>query len=35
MNKIFAKKLEVFIIIYLDNLFIYTIDDKNGHIVAI
>ena len=35
INKIFAEKLDIFIIVYLDNILIYTEDDGNGHIVAI
>ena len=35
INKIFAEKFDIFIIVYLDNIFIYTDDDKKGHIVAI
>ena len=35
INKIFAEKLEIFVIVYLDNIFIYTDDNRNGHIAAI
>ena len=35
INKIFTKKLDIVIIIYLDNILIYTDNDKNGHIAAI
>ena len=35
INKIFAKKLDIFIIVYLDDIFIYTDDDGNGHIIVI
>ena len=35
INKILAKKLNIFVIVHLDNIFIYTDDDKDGHIVAI
>ena len=34
INKILAKKLNVFIIVYLDDIFIYTKDKGQGHIVA-
>ena len=34
INKL-AKKLDTFVIMYLDNFFIYTDDDKNGHIAAV
>ena len=35
INKIFAKKFDIFIIVYLDNILIYADDDKDSHIVAI
>ena len=35
INKIFAKKLDIFVIVYLDNIFIYTNDHGNGHVTAI
>ena len=35
INKIFAKKLDIFVIMYLDDLLIYTNDDGNGHIIAV
>ena len=35
INKIFAKKLNILIIIYLNNIFIYTDDDGDSHIVAV
>ena len=34
INKIFAKKFNIFIIVYLDNILIYTDDDKDGHIAV-
>ena len=34
-NKILAKKLDIFVIVYLDDIFIYTNDDGNGHVAAI
>ena len=33
--KIFAKKLDIFIIVILDNILIYNNDDKDGYIVVI
>ena len=35
IKKIFVTKLDIFVIMYLDNIFIYTNDDREGHIVAI
>ena len=35
INKIFEKKLDIFVIVYLDDILIYTEDDKNGHVVAV
>ena len=35
INKIFAKKLDIFVIIYLDDIFIYTDDDGDGHVSAV
>ena len=35
INKIFAKKFDIFIIIYLDDIFIYTNNNRDGQIVAI
>lgn len=35
INKIFAEKLNIFIIIYLDNILIYIKDIDQPHIVAI
>ena len=35
MNKILAKKLDIFIIIYLDNILIYIKDLKQYHIKAV
>ena len=32
INKILAKKLNIFIIIYLDDILIYTKDPSQGHI---
>ena len=35
INKILAKKLDVFVIVYLDNIFIYIKDLGQGHIKAV
>ena len=35
MNKIFAEKLDIFVIVYLDDIFIYTNDDGDDHVAAI
>ena len=35
INKIFAKKLDIFVIVHLDDIFIYTNDDGDGHVIAI
>ena len=35
INKIFAKKLDIFVIVYLDDILIYTKDDGNGHVAAV
>lgn len=35
IKKILAKKLDIFIIVYLDNIFINTIDDKNDQIAVV
>ena len=32
INKIFAEKLDVFVIVYLDDIFIYTKDESEGHV---
>ena len=32
INKILAKKLNIFIIIYLDNILIYTKDPTQAHV---
>ena len=34
INKILAKKLDVFVIVYLDDIFIYTKDKGQGHMKA-
>ena len=35
INKILAKKLDIFIIVYLDNILIYTKDDRDDYVAAI
>ena len=35
INKIFTEKLDIFIIIYLDNILIYTDDDGDCHVTAV
>ena len=35
INKIFAEKLDIFVIVYLDNILIYTDDDGDGYVTAI
>ena len=35
INKIFAEKFNIFVIVYLDNILIYTDDDGDGHVAAV
>ena len=35
INKILAKKLNVFVIVYLDDILIYTEDEDPGHVEAV
>ena len=35
INKIFVKKLDIFIIVYLDNILIYTDDNGDGHVTVV
>ena len=35
INKILAKKLKVFVIVYLDDILIYTEDEGQGHLEAV
>ena len=35
INKIRDEKLEIFVIVYLDNILIYTDDDKDSHVKTI
>ena len=32
INKILIEKLDIFVIVYLDNIFIYTEDQGQGHV---
>ena len=34
INKILAEKLDIFVIVYLDNILIYTDNDENDHVAA-
>ena len=35
INKIIAEKLDIFVIVYLDDILIYTKDDGDGHVIAV
>lgn len=35
INKILAEKLNIFVIVYLDNIFIYTKDYKEAYVDAV
>ena len=35
INKILAEKLNIFIIVYLDDILIYTDNDGDGHVAAV
>ena len=35
IKKIFATKFNIFVIVYLDNIFIYTDNDRNSHIAVV
>ena len=35
INKILTKKLDIFVIVYLDNIFIYTEDPGQAHVDAV
>ncbi len=35
INKILAEKLDVFVIVYLDDIFIYTKSESEEHIQAV
>ena len=35
INKIATEKLDIFVIVYLDNILIYTEDQNWGHVEAV
>ena len=35
INKILAKKLNIFVIVYLDDILIYVDNDGDGHVAAV
>ena len=35
INKIFAEKFNIVVIVYLNDILIYTDDDRDGHIAAV
>ena len=35
INKIFAEKFDIFVIVYLDDILIYSDDNGDGHVTAI
>ena len=35
INKILTEKLDIFVIVYLDDILIYTKDDGDGHVAAV
>ena len=35
INKILVEKLDIFVIVYLDDILIYTKDDGNGHVTIV
>ena len=35
INMILTGKFDIFVIVYLDNILIYTDDDEDGHISAV
>ena len=35
INKIFTKKFNIFVIVYLDNILIFTENDRDGYIATI
>ena len=35
INKILAEKLDVFVIVYLDDILIYTKNESKGHVQAV
>ena len=35
INKIFANKLDIFVIVYPNNIFIFTDNDGDGYAIAV
>ena len=35
INKILAEKLDIFVIVYLDDILIYTEDQSQGHVEVV
>ena len=35
INKILTEKFDIFVIVYLDDILIYTDDDGNGQVAAV
>ena len=35
INKIIAEKLDIFVIVYLDDIYIETYDDGDGRVIVI
>lgn len=35
INKIFVKKLDIFVIEYLDNIIIYIDDEKDSYVIVL
>ena len=35
INKIYVEKLDIFVIVYLDDIIIYINNHKDGHVAAI
>ena len=35
INKILVEKLDIFVIVYLDNILIYSDDDGDGYVSAV
>ena len=35
INKILVEKLDIFVIVYMDDILIYIKDDGNGHVAAV
>ncbi len=35
INKILAEKVDIFVVVYLDNILIYTKDERQPHVEAV